>query len=184
MLGTELQNMNSKPVLCLSNGTVLPTESVGDVGLTSQEKRWIVCFEHSWQSLLAHGNRRWRCHSTCISWDANHNSYTGRLFNGGSRKAPATKYLGLSPSFSIDYSFVQQTLAFSLCSTCTIHHQTHIKAYHFCDFLTLPSPWPALTCCPGFLSFSLALCSLGPAPLFQIVIVLGLTCFERLPRHN
>lgn len=36
----------------------------------------------------------------------------------------------------------------------------------------------------GFLSFFLALCSLGPAPLFLMVIVPGPTCFERLPRHN
>lgn len=39
MLGPGQQTMNSKPVLRLSNGTVLPKESGGDVGLSSQEKR-------------------------------------------------------------------------------------------------------------------------------------------------
>lgn len=108
-----------------------------------------LCSNLSWLMVI----RSWRWHGTCISWDGSCSSYTGRLSSGRSRKAPTTRCLGLSPSFPFDYSFIQQTLAFLLCSAHTIHHQAHIKAYHFCNFLTLPSLWPVLTCCPGFLSF-------------------------------
>lgn len=139
-----------------------------------------TCSGLSWLMVI----RGWRWPSTCITWDASRSSSAGRLLSGESRKALTTRCLGLSPSFSTDSSSIQQTLASSLCSAHTIHHQAHIKTYHFCDFLTLPSPWPVLTSCPGFLSFFLALCSLGLAPFSLMVIVPGPTCFERLPRHN
>lgn len=127
LLGPDLQTTNSKPVLCVSNPTVLPKESAVDVGLISQEKWWIVCVEHLRQPVLAHGSQGLAlARHLCISWEASRSSYTGRLLNGGSRKEPTPMCLGLSLSFSIDSSFIQQTLAFSLCSARTIHHR-HIS---------------------------------------------------------
>lgn len=89
-----------------------------------------TCSGLSWHMVI----RGWRWPSPCITWDASRSSSAGRLLSGGSRKALTTRCSGLSPSFSTNSSSIQQTLAFSLCSAHTVHHQAHIKTYHFCDF--------------------------------------------------
>lgn len=129
--------------------------------------------------------RGWCWHGTCTSRDVNHSSHTGWLFNGEAGKAPASRSLRLSPAFPlIIHSFSKHLFIFSTLVCPWSASPGTYQSPLFSDFLTLPSPRLVLTCCPGFLSSSLALCSLGPILLVLIVVVPGPTYFHRLPGHN
>lgn len=147
MLESGLQTVNSKPVLYF----VYQMEQFHQRNLASSPRTKDESFALKHVQVSALLIRGWCWHGTCTS-----GMWITAPTQGGARKAPATRSLRLFPSFSIDYSLIQQTFEFVSFFNSSLPMEFitgHIsKPTTSVVFLPLPSLWLVWISCP-WLSF-------------------------------